>query len=206
MRVDKHEFWDIVELKDDQHPLLAETVQLYKQNFPESYEMESESIIELLKAGLIRILVSVKSNQVSACAIISSRKVPGIYHLDYLFVNKKLQGKGIGSTFLKNLTKFLGSEKNVKALTLECVDGLIKFYEKFNAQKTKLKPTKFNSGLDSAKIFNFLFIPISNEQNELPTDKQLADVYLAIRESEDAKIIETEKYFMLDSTSFVPCK
>ena len=197
--------WDIVELKDVDHPLLAETVQLYQENFPESYEMDPETIIQLLRTGFLRILVSVQSNQVSACAIISSR-LTGIFHLDYLFVNKKLQGKGIGSTFIKNLVKFLGSEKNITALTLECVENLIPFYQKFAAERTKLKPTKVNSGTESAKIFHFLYIPIENEKKETPTDKQLSNVYYAIRESEDVTILEAEKYFILDSDSFVPCK
>jgi ribosomal protein S18 acetylase RimI-like enzyme len=194
---------DVVELEDVTHPLFAETLQLYKENFPDSYEMDSDTLISLLKQRILRVFVSISSYKVSACAMLTSRTTPGLCHLDYLFVNKKLQGKGIGSTFMKNLLEFLSKERYFAAMTLECVDGLVGWYQKLGGIKSKLKPSKF--GEENPKVFNFMYIPIGDMKQ--PTDKEIADVFFGIRNIEGFILEESDEYMTWKSTtSFVPCK
>jgi GNAT superfamily N-acetyltransferase len=61
-----------------------------------------------------------------------------LLHLDYLALDKKYQGNGNGSKYLKHIVDtFYKNNKNIDYLILECEDHLIKFYEKNNFIKIK---------------------------------------------------------------------
>ncbi len=61
-----------------------------------------------------------------------------LLHLDYLALDKKYQGNGNGSKYLKHIIDtFYKNNKSIDYLILECEDHLIKFYEKNNFIKIK---------------------------------------------------------------------
>ena len=174
----------IVELKSMFHPLFNETFELYKENFPARDEMDHKTLVKYLNEGILRVFISIVDSKVSACAlIVKPDKNFDIGHLEYLFVNKKIQGQGIGTKFMHNLINFLKIEKKITVLTLECVESLIKFYQKFQAKIATIGPSNFID--DNDFIFYFLYIPIEDSiEKSISLQENLTQLFFTIRKSE----------------------
>eukprot|EP01080_Neovahlkampfia_damariscottae_P004071 gene4071-7360_t len=172
------------------HPLFNETFELYKENFPARDEMDHKTVVKLLNEGILRVFISIVDSKVSACALISlpQKNLP-IGHLEYLFVNKKIQGKGIGTKFMNNLINFLKIEKKLTVLTLECVESLIKFYSKFEAQISTIGPSNFID--DNDLIFYYLYITLEQSINSSLLQENLKEVFHSIRKSEKVYLFKT---------------
>jgi len=166
-----------MEIKDPLSPFLEATLILYKKVFPESYEISIEEVKIFLLSGLYRIFISLKSNKVVAGAIISDiiPKNPHVCHLDYVFVNPEVQGKGIGTNFINEVINFLKEEGKNKTMTLECYSEMISFYKKFGAYSS-ISPSQMG---DHKKLFNFMAIPIQKDHKL--SSKEMNSILFSIR-------------------------
>jgi GNAT superfamily N-acetyltransferase len=180
-----------MELNDVTSPYLEETLVLYKRVFPETYEIDIDGVKEFLLRGVYRIFISIQSSRVAAGAIISAiPNHPEICHLDYIFVNKDMQGKGIGSKFITDLISHLKSQNRYKTMTLECYDELVGFYKRFGAY-TSIQPSQMGS---YKKLYNFLAISI--HENHILNANELKSVLFAVRglHGEELDQSDPEKY------------
>jgi len=181
-----------MEIKDSNSPYLYETLCLYKKIFPEAHEIDINGVKEFLEKGLYRIFISFQSNLVSAGAIISDLipNHPHLCHLDYVFVNKDLQGKGIGSKFMKDLISYLNYEKKNKTMTLECYDEIIPFYSKFGAYKA-IQPSQMGNHM---KLYNFLAIPIDPDHKLNKNDMKSLLFALRLLHQEELESTSEDKF------------
>jgi len=126
--------------------------------------------------GMYRIFITLIEDKVAAGAIISHSipNFPNLVHLDYIFVNKDLQGKGIGSRFMRDLISRLRDE-GYKSMSLECYDELVPFYFKFDAY-TSIQPSQMGVHL---KLYNFLVIPIDG--NETLNRDEMKQILFSLR-------------------------
>jgi len=195
----------IFELKNTSSVYFKPTLEIFHKAFPEAYELSKEEVEKLLLSGFYRIFISIKENIVIAGAIIM--KLPhfkefNYCHLDYLFVNKTVQGKGFGTEFMLDLLESLKNvEENLEFMTLECYDELIGFYQKFGALKCKsIKPSQWKG---NPKLYNFLIIPI---HNTTVTIQKLDLVLMDIRElhKEELDFIDENKFVW--KSNLINCK
>lgn len=78
-----------------------------------------------------------------------------LIHLDYISLDKKYQGNGNGTKYLKHIINtFYTQNKKIKYLILECEDHLVKFYEKNDFHKLNIKYNYFGMRLN-LMIYNF---------------------------------------------------
>jgi len=118
-----------------------------------------------------------------------------VAHIEYLFVNQEVRGRGVGSKFLTDALKFFKKEGRYSGLTLECEDKLLDFYKKFQAIKIETFPSQFQ---EFEGLFYLMFIPITHQYSDEKEISELAieslknvrkGVGLVEDHSEDTKVI-----------------
>jgi ribosomal protein S18 acetylase RimI-like enzyme len=145
--------------------LFKRIVQIFKKTFTDSYEPNEKDFIKRLEDKSNRFFFSYsETNQKEVSAVMILTDQNPVAHIDYLFVNQEIRGRGVGSKFLTDMLKFFKKEGRYTGLTLECETKLIDFYKKFQAQKIETYPSQFQ---DFEGLFNLMYIPINNSfQNE----------------------------------------
>jgi len=159
---------------------------------------------ELLLDGSYRIFISIKENVVIAGAMVMNLPhFKDFCHLDYFFVNKNLQGKGIGKEFMNDLLTSFKNEGKYKFMTLECYDELIGFYKKFDAFSCNtIKPSQW---IGNPKLYNFLIIPITID-GKIAITKELDLILKDIREVHEEELDKSYEDKFVWKTNLINCK
>ena len=104
---------------------------IYSNNFPLSLKQSLHKFKKSInKYDYINILY--KQNEIVGFAFFNWFDKIKLLHLDYISLDKSVQGGGTGSKYLKELTEMYYKITHYNALVLECENRLIKFYEKNN--------------------------------------------------------------------------
>jgi len=142
-------------------PERREALELFSQNFNDTYDPTLEEMNILLKKGVFRIFVLKKHDlpgkRVAGMAMVTNQGKEGVLHIEYLAISDLCQGKGMGGLMLKNLVGCLKREskslnRGPKLLTLECEDRLIPFYSKFDFQNCELEPVTMEGEKNGKKV------------------------------------------------------
>jgi len=212
-------FGRLWELLDAQGPYFQATAELFQKAFPDAHEIGQNQVKELLEKGLYRVFISLEDNNnadtttalpiVRAGAMLLANGLPHFpdaCHLDYLFVNPALQGKGLGTSFLSELLAALKTERRYELMSLECYDELVGFYGRFSAKKLGVRPSQWK-GHD--KLYNFMVIQLLADKllQQQQQQQQQGDLLLMdIREAHFEELDETLNDRFVWKTSFVKCK
>jgi ribosomal protein S18 acetylase RimI-like enzyme len=109
-------------------------IEFYSKNFPlQLREPLNKFRKSIRKYDYVNILC--KGEEMIGFALFNWFDKIKLLHLDFISLDKSAQGSGIGSIYLKELTKMYYKITNYNALVLECENRLIKFYEKNNFVK-----------------------------------------------------------------------
>jgi len=156
-------------------PERREALELFSQNFKDSYDPTLDEMDRLLKKGAFRVFVLKKADlpgkRIAGMAMITNAGKERVLHIEYLAISDLCQGKGMGGLMLKNLVGCLQKEthslnRGPKMLTLECEDRLIPFYSKFDFQNSELEPVTMESEKNGKKVslrYHLMNTPLSSE-------------------------------------------
>jgi GNAT superfamily N-acetyltransferase len=153
-------------------------LELFTQNFKDTYDPTLDQMDRMLKKGAFRVFVLKKEDlpgkRIAGMAMVSNMGKKGVLHIEYLAISDLCQGKGLGGLMLKNLVGCLQREtqslnRGPKMLTLECEDRLIPFYSKFDFQNSVLEPVTFESEKNGKKVslrYHLMNTPLSSESTK----------------------------------------
>jgi GNAT superfamily N-acetyltransferase len=108
-----------------------QAMRIYLKEFPRDSRLSIDRIRTLLKEGNYQLIVAEKNGQVLGFALIWICRSPAFVHLDYIAVEQKWKGKGIGTALYRWLiTHVPDFSPRARLLTLEVEDDLIAFYQR----------------------------------------------------------------------------
>jgi predicted GNAT family acetyltransferase len=92
----------VLELKEMNNNLFDNIIKIFKKTFTDSYEPTKEEFLKRFKSKTNRIFYSLsESNQKKVSAAMILFDQTPIAHIEYLFVNPDIRGKGLGTKFCK---------------------------------------------------------------------------------------------------------
>ncbi len=107
-----------------------EALQIYMTEFHSS-RLPLAKIRSLLKTGSYQLFVAEEAGHVLAIALVWISPRPVFVHLDYIAVQQKEKGRGIGTALYRWLIEHLGEfSPHAQLLTLEVEDELLGFYQR----------------------------------------------------------------------------
>ena len=135
-------------------------VLIYKENFPEKLKQKLHKFKKTInKYDYVNLLI--KNEEIVGFAFFNWFSKIKLLHLDYISLDKSVQGNGNGSKYLNEIIKLYYDMTHFYGLVLECENRLVKFYEKnlfvripcdYSYNGTKLNLMLINKKLKKSKI------------------------------------------------------
>jgi len=186
------------EISDVSNYYFTETLRVYIENFPE-FERKPLSVLqEKIINGLFRLYVGSLKEQVVSMALIQSIQNTSYVLLAYIAIDRKYQGKGIGSRFIKYLLRVIKEQSLGKYLLMEVEnpqfgekrvekEKRVRFYKKLGAKELKDVKYYFPDQPETGLIEMILMVFLESDTDKLEGDfvkNLIKKIYLELYEQE----------------------
>jgi len=179
-------------------------------------------VSEFVQAGKYKILALVDTNDRSVIGGAILGDIRGVHQdviiLEYFFVNPEKRGKGIGTNWFKTLVDYLKQHTGFKYMILECVQGLIGFYNRLGAVDTGIQPSLCVKSLSSsttvaavsssarpASLLSLMVVSLRDDGAELTHDQEFMNKVVAyVRTYLHRMISVTPKTFTTEDNNTLP--
>jgi len=166
---------EFVEIKDVNHSDFKEAMRIYTESFPPNERHPVDTIKQRLKDERYQLYVGKLGHKVVFMSLLYPLKNTNFILFDYMATDRYYRNRGIGTEFVKTLTKLLRGNKANKYLILEVENPnygdnkeqrrrRLNFYKKFGTKEMKdvryILPAL--SGEDSPTEMIILILPNYN--------------------------------------------
>ncbi len=126
--------------------MMKSVIKIYQDNFPSYLRLPTRVFKNNLKKYSHVHLLNIEDT-IRGFSLLNYYRRFKLLHLDYIALDKQIQGNGNGSNYLQTIIKKYNTLK-VKYFILECEDHLIKFYQKNGFDRIKSNYKYFNHRLN----------------------------------------------------------